>query len=44
MNPNYVVVVKHDIDKLLTPKFIQPYKGSYFVITNNGSSQEEWKT
>jgi hypothetical protein len=24
MNPNYVVVVKHDIDKLLVAKFIQP--------------------
>ncbi len=24
MNPNYVAVVKHDIDKLLTPKFIHP--------------------
>jgi hypothetical protein len=24
MNPNYVVVVKHDINKLLAPKFIHP--------------------
>jgi hypothetical protein len=24
LNPNYVVVVKHDIDKLLTTRFIQP--------------------
>jgi hypothetical protein len=24
MNPNYVVVVKHDIDKLLAPKCIHP--------------------
>jgi len=24
LNPNYVAVVKHDIDKLLTTRFIQP--------------------
>jgi hypothetical protein len=26
MNPNYVVIVKHDIDKLLAPRFIHPIK------------------
>ncbi len=24
LNPNYVAIVKHDIDKLLATKFIQP--------------------
>ncbi len=24
LNPNYVAIVKHDIDKLLTTRFIQP--------------------
>jgi hypothetical protein len=26
LNPNYVVIVKHDVDKLLATIFIQPVK------------------
>ncbi len=38
LNPNYVVIVKHDIDKLLFIGFIQPVKIVYMVISYNGST------
>ncbi len=39
MNPNYVVRMKHDIDKLLTTRFIELVEEVTLVITHHGGSK-----
>jgi hypothetical protein len=34
MNPNYVIVVKHDLDKLFTPRFIAPIEKATWLSPN----------
>ncbi len=39
LNPNYVIVMKQDIDKLLV---VRIYRRSYMVVTHSNSTQEKW--
>jgi hypothetical protein len=39
MNPNYVVRMKHDIDKLLNARFIEFVEEVTLVITYHGGSK-----
>jgi hypothetical protein len=41
LNPNYVAIVKQNIDKLLAAIFFQPV--GYMVITHSASAHEEWQ-
>ncbi len=45
VNLTYAAIIKQNINKLLTIGFIKvrTYGRKYLVITNSGSSQEEWK-
>jgi hypothetical protein len=43
MNPSYVTIVKQDMDKLLTIRFIQHVQEVDLIVTNSGTTQEEWK-
>jgi hypothetical protein len=45
LNPNYVVIVKHDIYKLLATRFIKPVEeATWLSPIYSGSTQEEWRT
>jgi hypothetical protein len=39
MNPNYVIKMKHAIDKLLTTRFIELVEEVTLVITHHGGSK-----
>jgi len=42
MNPNYVTFVKQNI-QIVSNKIYTTCRRSHLVVTNSGSSQEEWK-